>query len=119
MLYKESFKLESRHRAVSFHDITDQVKAICAKSGLKDGIVMVYSHHTTCSVITQECAFDMSMTGLETLQQDLVNCFEEWIPTCRYEGQYLHPGHKALVFAEEHGEDNFGCHNTVLLSAAM
>ena len=52
------------------------------------------------------------MTGLETLQQDLVNVFEEWIPTCRYEGMYLHPGKEALVFAEEHGEDNFGCHNT-------
>ncbi len=112
MVYRESFKLESRHRAVSFHDITDKVKEIAAKCNIKDGIVVVYSHHTTCSVITQECAFDMSMTGLETLQQDLVNVFESWIPTCRYEGQYLHPGKKALVFAEEHGEDNFGCHNT-------
>lgn len=112
MVYRESFKLESRHHAVSFHDITEQVKEIAARSNLKNGIVVVYSHHTTCSVITQECAFDMSMTGLETLQQDLVNCFEEWILTCRYEGQYLHPGQKALDFAEEHGEDNFGCHNT-------
>ena len=112
MVYRESFKVESRHRAVSFHDVTDQVKEIVKKSGVKEGIVVVYSHHTTCSVITQECAFDMSMTGLETLQQDLVNCFEEWIPTCRTEGMYLHPGHEALVFAEEHGEDNFGCHNT-------
>ena len=112
MVFKESFKLESRHRAVSFHDVTDRVKEIAARSGIKDGIVVVYSHHTTCSVITQECAFDMSMTGLETLQQDLVNCFEQWIPTCRYEGMYLHPGKKALDFAEEHGEDNFGCHNT-------
>ena len=112
MVYNESFKLESRHRAVSFHDVTDQVKEIAARSGIKNGIVVVYSHHTTCSVITQECAFDMSMTGLETLQQDLVNVFENIIPTCRYEGMYLHPGHKALVFAEEHGEDNFGCHNT-------
>ena len=112
MVYKESFKLESRHRAVSFHDVTDKVKEIFARSGMQDGIVVVYSHHTTCSVITQECAFDKSMTGLETLQQDLVNVFEEWIPTCRYEGMYLHPGKEALVFAEEHGEDNFGCHNT-------
>ncbi|MDO4488525.1 MAG: secondary thiamine-phosphate synthase enzyme YjbQ [Eubacteriales bacterium] len=112
MVYRESFKVESRHRAVSFHDVTDEVKEIVKKSGVKEGIVVVYSHHTTCSVITQECAFDMSMTGLETLQQDLVNCFEEWIPTCRTEGMYLHPGHEALVFAEEHGEDNFGCHNT-------
>ncbi len=112
MVYNASFKLESRHRAVSFHDVTDQVKDIAARSNIQNGIVVVYSHHTTCSVITQECAFDMSMTGLETLQQDLVNCFENWIPTCRYEGMYLHPGQKALVFAEEHGEDNFGCHNT-------
>lgn len=112
MVYNESFKLESRHRAVSFHDVTDQVREIAQRSGIKNGIVVVYSHHTTCSVITQECAFDMSMTGLETLQQDLVNVFENIIPTCRYEGMYLHPGQKALVFAEEHGEDNFGCHNT-------
>ena len=112
MVYRESFKVESKHRAVSFHDVTDQVKEIVKKASVKDGIVVVYSHHTTCSVITQECAFDMSMTGLETLQQDLVNCFEEWIPTCRSEGMYLHPGKKALIFAEEHGEDNFGCHNT-------
>ena len=112
MVYRESFKLESRHRAVSFHDITEKVREIVKKCSLKDGIAVVYSHHTTCSVITQECAFDKSMTGLETLQQDLVNVFENWIPTCRYEGQYLHPGKEALVFAEEHGEDNFGRHNT-------
>ena len=112
MVYRESLKLQSRDRAVSFHDVTQQVKEIAAKSGMKNGICVVYSHHTTCSVITQECAFDMSMTGLETLQQDLVNVFEAWIPTCRYEGMYLHPGRKALDFAESVGEDNFGCHNT-------
>ena len=112
MIYKEKFKVQSNDKMCTFHNVTAQAKEALKKSGVKNGILVVYSHHTTCSVITQECAFDMSMTGLETLQQDLVNCFEEWIPTCRYEGQYLHPGQKALVFAEEHGEDNFGCHNT-------
>lgn len=112
MVYNQSFQVNSNHRAVTFHDITQQVSQIAAESGISFGIAVVYSHHTTCSVITQECAFDMSMTGLETLQQDLVNVFEQWIPTCRYEGQYLHPGRKALDFALEHGEDNFGCHNT-------
>lgn len=112
MVLREAIKVQSRDRAVTFHDVTDQVKEIVKKSGVKDGIVVVYSHHTTCSVITQECAFDMSMTGLETLQQDLVNVFEEWIPQCRYEGMYLHPGQQALDFAASWGEDNFGCHNT-------
>ena len=112
MVYKESFKVESRNRAVTFHDVTKKVKAAVAASKVKNGIAVVYSHHTTCSVIMQECAFDMSMTGLETLQQDLVNVFESIIPTCTTEGMYLHPGKKALDFAEEHGEDAFGCHNT-------
>ena len=112
MVYREAFKVMSRDKAVSFHDVTDKTKEIAAKSGIKNGIVVVYSHHTTCSVITQECAFDMSMTGLETLQQDLVEVFENIIPTCRKEGMYLHPGPKALKFAEEHDEDARGCHNT-------
>ena len=88
------------------------MREIVGRSGIQNGIVVVYSHHTTCSVITQECAFDYSITGLETLQQDLVDVFETWIPTCRREGQYLHPGPKALAFAAEHGEDARGCHNT-------
>ena len=41
MIFKESFKLESRHRAVSFHDVTDRVKDIAARSGITDGIVVV------------------------------------------------------------------------------
>ena len=112
MVYREAFQVQSNHRAVTFHDVTAQVKEIAAKANIQNGIVVVYSHHTTCSVITQECAFDMSMTGLETLQQDLVNVMEKMIPECRYEGMYLHPGPKALKFAEEHDEDAWGCHNT-------
>ena len=54
----------------------------------------------------------MSMTGLETLQQDLVNFMEKMIPECKFEGMYLHPGPKALKFAEEHDEDAWGSHNT-------
>ena len=112
MVFKTSVKLQSNDKITTFHDVTAAAKEAVEKSGIKDGIAVIYSHHTTCSVITQECAFDMSMTGLETLQQDLVDVCEKMVPTCSREGIYLHPGPKALVFAEEHGEDNFGCHNT-------
>ena len=112
MIYKKKFKVMSNDRVCTFHNVTEQAKQALEESKIKDGILVVYSHHTTCGVITQECAFDMSMTGLETLQQDLVDVFENTIPTCRREGMYLHPGPKALVFAEEHGEDARGCHNT-------
>lgn len=112
MIFKNKIKVQSNDKIVTFHNVTQQVKETVANSKIKNGIVVVYSHHTTCSVITQECAFDMSMTGLETLQQDLVDVFEKFIPTCSREGIYLHPGPKALKFAEEHGEDARGCHNT-------
>ena len=112
MVYRESFKVQSNDKMCTFHNVTAQAKEILARSGIRNGILVVYSHHTTCAVITQECAFDMSMTGLETLQQDLLEAFETMIPTQRKEGMYLHPGPKALEFAEEHGEDARGCHNT-------
>ena len=112
MVYREAITVQSNDKVCTFHDVTAQVREVVERSKIQNGIVVVYSHHTTCSVITQECAFDYSMTGLETLQQDLVDVFEEWIPTCRREGQYLHPGPKALKFAAEHGEDARGCHNT-------
>jgi thiamine phosphate synthase YjbQ (UPF0047 family) len=54
----------------------------------------------------------MSMTGLETLQQDFVEVLQQFIPNQRKEGMYLHPGEKALKFAAEHDEDARGCHNT-------
>ena len=112
MTFGKNFRLQSDDRKVTFHNVTDLVKETIAESGIKEGIVTVYSHHTTCSVITQEAAFDMSMTGLETLQQDLVDVMYRIAPLCTREGIYLHPGPKALKFAAEHGEDARGCHNT-------
>ncbi len=112
MVYKQSFKVQSNDKVCTFHNVTEQAKEALAKSKIQNGIVVVYSHHTTCAVITQEAAFDMSMTGLETLQQDLVEAMDRLIPTQHKEGMYLHPGPKALAFAEEHGEDARGCHNT-------
>ena len=112
MVYREKIEVMSNDKAVTFHNVTEQVKKIIANSGISNGIVNVYSHHTTCSVITQEIAFDMSITGLETLQQDFVEALKKIMPDCTREGIYLHPGPKAVKFAAEHDEDARGCHNT-------
>ena len=119
MIFKRKISLQSNDKTVTFHDVTAEVKETVKESKIQNGIVVVYSHHTTCSVITQECAFDMSMTGLETLQQDLVDVMEKLCPTCRREGIYLHPGPKALKFAEEHGEEDVAGENMGHESAAQ
>ncbi len=112
MVYREAFKVQSNDKMSTFHNVTAKCKEILSRSGIRNGILVVYSHHTTCCVITQEAAFDVSMTGLETLQQDFVESFESHMPVQRKEGMYLHPGPKALAFAEQHSEDARGCHNT-------
>lgn len=112
MVYREEVRVMSNHGTTTFHDVTEAARGIVKRSGMMDGIVVIYSHHTTCTVITQERAFDLSMTGLETLQQDFVDVFESLIPTQRREGMYLHPGEQAIAFAGDHGEDLRGAHNT-------
>ena len=113
MVYNESFKLESRHRAVSFHDVTDQVKEIAARSGIKDGIVVVYSQHTTCSVMIQEQSDDTNFYGEQFVMQDLVNVLSKIVPTCETEGQYLHPGPMHVdIAARERAEEPWWSLNT-------
>lgn len=102
---RETLQAKSTGIRPTFHTITDQVRELVKKSSVKEGICVVYTHHTTCSVMTQECSFDKAYTGLEYLQQDLTDIFEKIIPTCRKEGQYMHPGPELTAFSAVHGED--------------
>ena len=112
MVYTKTVMLLSNDRAITFHNVTDEVKEAVKESGITVGIVNVSTPHTTCSVSTQELAFDLSVTGLETLQQDFVEALEKILPDCKREGIYLHPGPKAIAHAAEYDEDLRGCHNT-------
>lgn len=53
-VYRDIINLQSEILNPTFHDVTDEVKRIVKQSGIKNGICVVYSHHTTCSVMTQE-----------------------------------------------------------------
>ena len=89
-VFHNFFKIQSDRRP-TFDDVTEQVGEILAKSGIKNGILVVFSQHTTCSVLIQEASDDVNYWGTDLLMQDLVNVLENIIPTCRTEGQYLHP----------------------------
>lgn len=109
---RDTIKLTSTGQRPTFHTITDRVKQIVADANLQSGICVVFSRHTTCAVMIDEDSFDKAYTGLTYLQQDLADVFEKIIPTCRKEGQYMHPGPELTVFAAEHGEDKPGTLNT-------
>lgn len=98
-LHRAKVALKSDRNHPTFHNVTDQVREILAESGIVNGMCVVYSHHTTCSVMTQECSHDETYYGLEYLQQDLVEVMEKLVPQCLAEGQYRHPGPKHIEFA--------------------
>jgi secondary thiamine-phosphate synthase enzyme len=102
-VYHDCFKILSDRRP-TFHDVTEQVEQALSKSGIRNGILLVFSQHTTCSVLIQEASDDTNYWGTELLMQDLVNVFEGIIPTCRTEGQYLHPGPKHIQAAARREE---------------
>ena len=104
-VYRKSIDLKSELGHPTFHDVTKEVKKIVEESGVKNGMCVVYSHHTTCSVMTQECSHDKTYFGLEYLQQDLCNIMEKLVPTCRVEGQYMHPGKEHIDFAMSLGTE--------------
>lgn len=111
-IYRKAIEVESKGGRVDFHKITGQVKDIVQQSEIQEGLCTIYTHHTTCSVVLQECSFDTTYTGVEYLQQDLCDIFEEIIPTCRKEGQYMHPGPLLTKFSREHGEEKNETLNT-------
>lgn len=103
--HHKNFEIDTEIRP-SFHDLTDQVKDFISLSGIKNGIAVVYSQHTTCSIIIQEDSLDTTYNGTKFIFQDLLDVLQDIIPECRREGQYLHPGSKCVehslkVFGEE------------------
>lgn len=113
-IFREAIQLKSAKNHPTFHDVTKQVKQIVENSGITNGICIVYSHHTTCSVVTQECSHDKTYYGLEYLQQDLVDIMEKIVPQCLAENQYRHPGPAHIRFAmdEAHEEGEWTSLNT-------
>lgn len=91
-VHHETVEVRSHLRKPMFHDVTQAAEEAVSHSGIRMGTLTVYSKHTTCSVIIQEASHDRLYDGTEYLLQDLLDCLETVVPTCRHEGQYLHPG---------------------------
>ena len=98
--HHEAFEIETP-AVPAFEDVTDRVKEIVSESGIKDGIAVVYSQHTTCSVLIQEDSIDTTYRGTKYVLQDLLNALDVLIPPCTREGQYMHPGPKCLKHCVE------------------
>jgi secondary thiamine-phosphate synthase enzyme len=101
MVIKHEFFNITTDQKPEFYDVTDKIKEIVFRSTIQEGIVVVFSQHTTCSIILQEDSFDTTYNGTKFVLQDLLDIFDKIIPECKKEGQYMHPGPKLV----EHCKD--------------
>jgi len=111
MVFRDTIKLHSVAGRPTFFKITKEVQEIVDRSGIKNGICVVYSSHTTCSVITQEFSHDITYAGLEFSQQDYVEGLSKIFPDCKKEGQYMQPGPLLVKYAASINETPAECLN--------
>lgn len=107
-VYHETLTLQSQGYQVSYHEITKQVKEVLNKSEIKNGIVVVQSPHTTCSVIFEEYVHDTDYRGNEFLQVDLNRILDRVIPRQLTENQdYRYPGPEHYEFLMGMNDPNY------------
>jgi len=100
-VYIEELIVRSNGNRASYHEITKEVRAVIEKSKVKNGICVITTPHTTCSVIYEEYSHDTNYCGDEYLQVDFNNVLEKIVPRCLTEGQYYHPGPEHVAFGEK------------------
>ncbi len=93
-MYKETIALQSHGKSPTFLNITEEVKKAISNSGVQEGICVVISPHTTCSVFFEEFVHDLEKNGDEYLQTDLNTILTRLIPNNVAEDQYRYPGEK-------------------------
>ena len=112
-IVQKEIELQSRGWIPTFHDISVDIMKIVAESGIQNGTVSIVSHHTTCSVMVQECSHDFDTFDLEYLQHDLLDIMRKMIPDFSEEHQYRHPGPVHAQFGRYVNEPgNFTSMNT-------
>ena len=98
-MHQETLILRSNGVRVTYHEISKQVKEILERSGVQNGIVVVQSPHTTCSVIFEEFVHDTDFNGDEYLQVDLNRILDRIVPREMTENMdYRYPGPKHVDF---------------------
>lgn len=91
-VFKKKLTLESHGKTPTFINITEELHAAIAESGIREGIATVISPHTTCAVFFEEFVHDVDETGTEFLQNDLNAVLEKIIPDQTDWNQYQYPG---------------------------
>lgn len=108
MIITDKLTLHSNGKRVTYHNITKDVKRILETSGIQNGLCVIQSPHTTCSVIFEEFVHDFDFNGDEYLQVDLNRILDQIIPRELSENtNYRYPGQKHVDFLMGMDDPNY------------
>ncbi len=116
-VYHETITLETCSGRVSYHNITNEVRLAVERSQIKDGLVLVQTAHTTCSVMFEEYVHDKDFNGDEFLHVDLNRILDKIIPRELTENlDYRYPGPEHLEFLMSLDDPNYPCDPGTILN---
>ena len=105
-VYKETIMLKSHGGTPTYVNITPQVREAIEKSGIKNGICVAISPHTTCSVFFEEFVHDYNEAGDEFLQEDLNDVLKKIIPDhVNADHIFILPNNKNIILAANQARD--------------
>lgn len=96
--FHKQIDLQTVANRPSYHNVTAEVNSLLKDSKVSDGVVIVSSPHTTCSVFFDEYMHDVNYYGDDLLQVDLNEVLEKIVPTQKTEGQYHSPGPEHIAY---------------------
>lgn len=106
--YYQEIQLETVSGRPSYHMITDEVKQIVADSQVQNGLCLVQTVHTTCSVYFDEYMHDRNYYDDDFLQVDLNHVLEKIVPRQTTENYpYLSPGPKHIAYGMKKTDPNY------------
>lgn len=91
-VYKDLIKFDTCAGKPDYIDITDAVRESVRKSGVKEGICVVISCHTTCALYSDEYDHDHTPAGDTFLQADLSDGLNRIFPEQHDWSTYRYPG---------------------------
>ena len=91
-MFKKEFSVKSHGKTPTYINITEMVNEAIKDSQINDGLVIVLTKHTTCSVFYEEFTHDFDERGNEFLQNDLNTVLEKIIPNNNSATTYSYPG---------------------------
>lgn len=105
-IFQQDIDIKTQSR-VTYENITEQVKTLVKKSKIKNGICLVQTAHTTCSILFEEYVHDHDFNGDEYLQVDLNHILDRLVPRELSENtNYRYPGPKHVQFLADLAQED-------------